>query len=154
MFQGSFVLIDDATKAYALRISGLTSGTGGVPIETAIPVVARTTSIIASGEQSAPGVGVDIAATTALDAGTWDIEITTAIGGTTVAALESFNMEVLFAGVSKGRVINPVPGTTGASGPGYFKARYDGGGIITVQAAEAATASSYYAATIVCTRIN
>lgn len=151
---GALVLVDAATGKYAMQISGATSGDQGVPIETSIPVAARQTSIIASGEQAAPGVGTDVAATVALEAGTWDIEITSLIGGTTVAALEAFNLEVLFNGVSKGRVINPVFGTTGASGTGTFRARYDGAGIILVQAAEAATASSYYAATIVATRIN
>lgn len=151
---GALVTVDEAAGKYAMQISGATSGDQGVPIETSIPVSARTTSIIASGEQAAPGVGVDIAATAALASGTWDIEITTLIGGTTVAALEAFNMEVLFNGASKGRVINPVFGTTGGSGLGYFKARYDGAGIVLVQAAEAATASSHYAATIVATRVN
>jgi hypothetical protein len=151
---GALVTVDANSGKYAMQISGATSGDQGVPIETSLPVSARQTSIVASGEQAAPGAGVDIAATTALDSGTWEIEITAMIGGTTVAALEAFNMEVLFNGSSKGRLINPVPGTTGATGPGYFKARYDGAGIILIQAAEAATASSYYAATIVATRIN
>lgn len=154
MFQGAFVPVDEAQGQYALQVSGATTGSQGVPIETAIPVAARQTSIKVSGEQSAPGAGVDICATPALEQGTWDIEIFSTIGGTTVAALESFNMEVLNAGVSYCRVINPVPGTAGCSGAGYLKYRYDGAGIITVQAAEAATASSYYAATIVCTRVN
>lgn len=151
---GALVLVDAATGRYAMQMSGLGSGDQGVPIETSLPVSARQTSVIASGEQAAPGVGVDIAATAALEQGTWEIEITTAIGGTTVAALEAYNMEVLFGGVSKGRVINPVFGTTGGSGTGHFKARYDGAGVILVQAAEAATASSHYVATIVATRIN
>lgn len=152
MFQNAFVKVSDGV--YALQVSGLTSGTQGVPIETSIPVVARATSIRVSGEQNAPGAGVDIAVTPALDAGTWEIEITSTIGGTTVAALESFNMEVLNNGVSYCRVINPVPGTAGCVGQGHLKYRYDGGGPITVQAAEASTASSYYAATIIATRIN
>jgi hypothetical protein len=154
MLQGAFVLIDNATKSYGLKVSGLTAGEGGVPLETAIAFVARATSIRNSGEASAPGAAGLIAATPALDQGTWEIEITSTIGGTTVAALESFNMEVLNNGVGYARVINPVPGTTGCVGPGYLKYRYDGAGVIRVQANEAATAGSYYAATIVCTRIN
>lgn len=154
MFHGAFVLVDAATKRYALQISGATAGSQGVPIETTIPVVARATSIMASGEAAAPIAGADIAATAALDAGTWDIEITAAIGGTTVAALEMFNMRVLANGVDKGRVIVPVPGTSGCTGNGTLKFRYDGAGVITVEAAEAATAASHYAATIVATRVS
>ena len=151
---GALVTVDAATGRYAMQISGLGSGDVATPIETSIPVAARQTSIIASGESAAPGAGVMIAQTTALEQGTWDIEIKSAIGGTTVAALEAFNMEVLFNGSSKGRIINPVFGTTGGSGIGEFKARYDGAGIIRVNANEAATAASHYVATIVCTRVN
>lgn len=151
---GALVTVDAATGRHAIQVSGLGSGDVATPIETSIPVAARQTSIIASGEVAAPGAGALVAQTAALEQGTWDIEIKTAIGGTTVAAMEMFNMEVLFNAVSKGRIINPVFGTTGASGIGEFKARYDGAGVIRVQANEAATASSHYAATIVATRVN
>jgi hypothetical protein len=142
MFQNAFAVVDANAGQYALTT------------EAALPVATRVTSVKVSGEQSAPGVGVDIAVTPALDAGVWDIEIFSTIGGTTVAALESFNMEVLNNGVSYCRVINPVPGTAGSTGLGRLKYRYNGSGPITVQAAEAATASSYYAATIIATRVN
>lgn len=152
MEQASYVALGDGR--YAQLITGTAGGASAAPLETVIPVIARATSIMASGEASAPASGADIAATVALDAGTWDIEIYSTIGGTTVAALESFNMRVLANGVDKGRIINPVPGTAGATGAGYRKFRYDGAGIILVEAAEAATASSYYAVDIVCTRVN
>lgn len=151
---GALVSVDPTTGRYALQVSGLGSGDIGTPIETSIPVAARQTSIRASGEQTAPTAGTDICATAALDQGTWEIDIHAAIGGTTVAAMEAFNVEVLNAGASYSRVIVPVPGTAGGSGVGHLKYRYDGSGVITVQAAENATAASHYCASIVATRIN
>lgn len=153
MLQQAFASVG-ASDNYALQISGVSGGDQASPIETSIPVAARATSIRDDGKVAAPGAGVNIAATAALDQGTWDIEVTTFIGGTTVSNLETDNMEVTNGGVAYCRVLNPVPGTTGATNRGGLKYRYDGAGIIAVRAVAAATASSIYSATIVATRVN
>jgi hypothetical protein len=152
MFHGSFVNV--GATGYALQVSGVSGGGTGSPIETSIPVVARSTSKVDDGKVAAPGAGVNIAATAALAQGTWDVEVTTFIGGTTVANTEMDNMEVTHGGVAFCRVLNPVPGTAGASNPGFLRYRFDGNGVIAVRAVAAATAGSIYTATIVCTRIN
>jgi hypothetical protein len=152
MFHDAFVSVGGTS--YALQVSGVSGGDSGSPIEISIPVAARATSIRDDGKAAAPGAGVNIAATAALEQGTWDIEISSFIGGTTVANLEIDNMEVTHAGVAYCKVINPVPGTTGATDRGGLKYRYDGAGVIAVRATAAATASSIYAATIIATRVN
>ena len=152
MFQQSFV--DVGGGSYALQTSGVSGGGSASPIEIAIPVAARATSIRDDGKATAPAAGANIAATAALEQGTWEIAVTTYIGGTTVANLEIDNMEVTHAGAAYCRVLNPVPGTTGATNKGELKYRYDGAGIVAVRAVAAATAASIYSATIVCTRIN
>lgn len=154
MMQGAFVLVDANAGRYALQISGLTAGAGGVPIETAIPVVTRSTSVYATGKSSAPGAGTTVAQTTSLAQGTWDVEVTTFIGGTTVAATEIDNMELFLGAASQGRIVNAVPGTAGSSGAVRTKLRFDGTGVIAVKANGAATAGSIYVANIVVTRIN
>lgn len=154
MLQGAFVLVDAAKKIYALQISGLTAGDGGVPIETQLPFAVRTTSVIDTGKAAAPGAGAAIASVGPLPAGTYEVEITTFITGTTVANLESDNMELRIGGTPVERIINPVSGTTGATSQGKMKFRYDGAAAISVNANAAATASSIYMANIVATRIN
>lgn len=154
MMQGAFVPVDETQGQYALMISGATTGAQGVPIETSLPVAARSTSITGTGEVAAPGAGVVIAQTAALDQGTWRIDIHSAISGTTSVSLEADNMELFLAGVSKTRIINSVPETAGASMVHTTTLQYDGAGVISVRANAAATAGSRYSVTIVCTRIN
>lgn len=154
MLHGSFVLIDEATKAYALRVSGLTSGSGGVPIETSIPVSARSTSITGTGEVVSPAAGGVIAQTAALEQGTWDIEIYSAVSGTTSVGVEVDNMEITLAGVAKTRIINSVPEGTGSSFQATTRLRYDGAGVVAVRANAIGTVNARYSVTIVCTRIN
>lgn len=153
MFQQAFVSIG-AQDNYALQISGVSGGGTASPIETSIPVAARATSATGTGSVADPAAQETIAETAAIDQGTWDVAIRTVIAGTTVAALEIDNMEVVLDGVAKTRIMNPVPGTAGSTGPGEIQFRYDGDGVILVRAAAAGTAGSIYAATIVATRIN
>lgn len=152
MFQQSFV--DVGGGSYALQTSGVSGGGTASPIEIAIPVAARSTSATDDGKVAAPAGSAVIAATGVLDQGTWDVEISTFIGGTTVASLEIDNMEITHAGVAYRRIINPVAGTTGATSNAVTRYRYDGAGVIGVRANAAATAGSIYAATIVATRVN
>lgn len=155
MLQGAFVPISVANGTYALMVSGPTDGNQGLPIETSIPVVTRSTSVMASGKIAAPAAGGVIVATAALAQGTWELAFVATIVGTTVAATEVDNMEIYLNGVATGeRIIIPVPGTSGAVGNGELKMRYDGAGVISVRANGAATAGSTYACTVIATRIN
>jgi hypothetical protein len=155
MLQGAFVPVNAANGTYALMVSGPTDGNQGLPIETSIPVVTRSTSIMDSGKVAAPAAGGIIAATAALAQGTWELNFVATIVGTTVAATEVDNMEIYLNGVATDeRIIIPVPGTSGAVGNGELKMRYDGAGIVSVRANAAATAGSTYACTIVATRVN
>jgi hypothetical protein len=154
MFQGAFVPVDAANKVYALQVSGATAGSQGVPIETSIPVAARVTSVIDTNKVAAPGAGATIATVGPLTSGTYEVEITTFIGGTTVANTEVDNMELRIAGIAVERIINPVPGTTGATNTSKIKFKYDGASTVAVHANAAATASSIYTANIIATRIN
>lgn len=149
--QGAFVKL--AEGSYAIRISGTANGDSTGPVEVVIPVIARATSIENSGKVAAPAAAAAIASIT-LDSGTWDLEVFSFIGGTTVANLEMDNMELRFAGVAACRIINPVPGTTGATGLGSIRERFDGVGVVSINAVATATAGSIYAATIVATRVN
>lgn len=152
MRQGSYVKISEGV--YAQRITGTAGGESASPIEVALPVVARTTSTFADGKVTAPGAATNIALTSALDAGTWDVEVTTFIGGTTVATLEMNNMAFKIGSTQLTLLGNAVPGTAGATGMAKYKCRVD---IATptplsVATIAAATAGSIYYASIIATR--
>lgn len=104
---------------------------------------------------AAPGAGATIATTANLAAGTYDLEAITFIGGTTVASLEQTNMRLRVGATAIGRILNPVPGTTGGVGTGQLRARFiaPGGTAANIIAVDAATASSVYSASIVARRV-
>lgn len=151
---GALVLVDATAGRYAMEVSGLGAGDQGVPIETSPPVASRTTSTFVAGKQAAPGAGTVIATLTVPAQGTYEINVNTFIGGTTVAATEIDNMELFINGVSVGKIVNAVPGTAGATDVARTRFKYDGNSTIIVKANAAATAGSVYAANIIASRIN
>lgn len=152
MFQNAFIKVADGV--YALQVSGATAGAQGVPIEVSLPVAARVTSTMDTGKVAAPAANGVIATVGPLPSGTYEIEITTYIGGTTVANVEIDNMELRISGAVVERIINPVSGTTGATDVSKMKFKYDGASTVAVHANAAATAASIYTANIIATRIN
>jgi hypothetical protein len=154
MIQNAFV--KSADGQYAIRVTGTANGDSPAALETVIPVVARVTSTFADGKQAAPTAGTAIATSANLAAGTWDVEVTTFIGGTTVANLEINNMNLKFGATQLSLLGNPVPGTAGATDMGKYKCRIDvpAPTPVSVTAVATATAGSIYFAHIVATRVN
>ncbi len=154
MEQESYVKLNDGQ--YAMRVTGTANGDSPAALEVVIPVVARVTSTFADGKVAAPAAAAAIATSGNLAAGTWDIEVTTFIGGTTVANLEINNMAFKFGGTQLTLLGNPVPGTAGATDMGKYKFRVDvpAPTPVSVVAVANATAGSIYFAHIVGTRVN
>lgn len=172
MFHDAFVKIGDGD--YALKT---TSGGGGATSVTLDPAgntvkldqvdpnnrvasipnpAANSTSLTDTAVANAPLAGNAIATTPNLSVGTWDIECITFISGTTVASLETINMRALVGGAFIGRILNPVPGTTGGVGTGQLRFRYvvtAGTPAASIIAVANATASSVYAASIVAQKV-
>lgn len=181
MLQNSFVKIADGQ--YAQRTTG--SGGGGTPssvtldptgntvkldqtdpnnkvriadgqiITIANSLAGRATSIFANGKQAAPAADTTIAATAALAAGSWDIEATIAILGTTVANVECTNVVFKIGAATVATPTVDVPGTAGSTTPRVFKCRVNLGAPTAVSIASgaaAATAGSIYVADIVATK--
>lgn len=153
MFHDAFTKIADGD--YALKTIG--NGAGGSSTVATIPnTAANSNSITDTTTVSAPAAGAVIAVTPALAVGTYDIECITYIGGTTVATLEPTNMRALVGAAAIGRIMNPVPGTTGGVGTGQLRFRYvvtAGTPTASIIAVAAATAGSVYSASIVAKRV-
>ncbi len=154
MEQQSYVKLNDGQ--YAMRVTGTANGDSAAALEVVIPVVARVTSSFADGKVTTPAAGANIAVTGNLAAGTWDVELTTFIGGTTVANLEMNNMAFKLGGTQLTLLGNPVPGTAGASDMGKYRCRVDipTPTPLSVIAVALATTGAIYYASIVATRVN
>lgn len=171
MFHDAFA---KATDGYALQVVG--SGAGGssnvtldptgntVKIDQTgannatqglLPTAARVSSTCANGKVTAPAAGAAICTTASLAVGTWDIEATAFIGGTTVAATEVDNIELRLGAAKVTTVIVPVPGTAGGSANGQVRARIQVGtaAAVSLNATGAATAASVYVGQITATRV-
>lgn len=124
------------------------------PITTTLPEEVRLTSITANGKVTSPAAGVAIATTANLAAGTWDIEATVFISGTT-APVEVDNCKFRIGATPVATIIVPVAGTTGATNNAVFHMRINLGGTapVSVNTAAEATTDSVYAATIIATRV-
>lgn len=146
-------LNDDMLAYYQNLVEGTGTLLGGIPATT--PVVQQSNSLSDTNTVSAPAANAVLATVTAPATGTYQIEVVSFIGGTTVAATEINNMRLRVGGTAIGRVINPVAGTTGATANGSKRARViaTSGQVIDVIAVSAATASSLYACDLVATRI-
>jgi hypothetical protein len=162
MFQNSFAKVSDGN--YALKTTGSTGSTQSVSISQTDPnnrvatipnPAANTTSVTDTATVTSPGAGAAIATTAQLAAGTWDIEAITFIGGTTVASLEATNMRLLVGAAAIGRIMNPVPGTSGGIGTGQLRVRYvlAAPATASIIAVAAGTSGSVYSASIVAKRV-
>lgn len=154
MQQNSFVKLNDGQ--YAMRVTGTANGDSAAALEVVIPVVARVTSTFADGKVTTPAAAAVIAVTGNIPAGTWDVEVTTFIGGTTVATLEINNMALKFGATQLCLLGNPVPGTAGATDMGKYKCRVDvpAPTPMSVIAVALATTGAIYFASIIATRVN
>lgn len=141
--------LNDQMKAY---YDAAIDGTG---IPTSIPLVQQSFSATDTTAVAAPGAGATIATVVNPPAGTYEVVVNSFIGGTTVAANEVTNMRLTVGGIAVGRILNSVPGTSGAVSVTQTKFRVvvNGAQSINVIAVAAATAGSIYSASIVASRI-
>lgn len=111
-----------------------------------------TTQVASSA--AAPGAGAVVATITPGVAGIYEVSGTVSISGTTVATAESNNMQLKQGGTVKlTNIPIAVNSTTGAPGSypfGPVLLNLDGATAVTINAVGASTASSIYAAQIVC----
>jgi len=114
-----------------------------------------STSVMANGSTNAPAANAAIATTADLTPGTWDVEVTGTISGTTVATLEADNMRFKIGGTAVAAVLVPVPSTAGGNAAGRLKCRVNlaANAPLSVIANANSTASSVYKAQIVATKI-
>lgn len=162
MFQNAFTKVSDGV--YALTTQSATGGASTVvavsqagtnnAVQTLIPTAARITSVSANGKVTAPAALAAIATTPNLAIGTWDIEVTTFIGGTT-APVEIDNCKFNIGASAVATIVNPVPGAAGASANSQFHMRVQFGAAtpVSVTAGAAGTAGAVYAASIIATRV-
>lgn len=138
---------------YASIVDGSAVVSGGIP--STIPVVQQSTSLSDTNVLNAPAANAVLATVTITSAGTYAVEVVSAIGGTTAATVEMNNMRLRLNTVAVGRIINPVPGTSGATATGNKRARIVAaqGDTINVIAVVAATAGSVYGCDLVASRI-
>jgi hypothetical protein len=137
---------------FTAMVDGTITLAGGSPAT--VPAVQQSTSLSDTNTVPAPGINGVLASVTVPATGTYEVEVVSFIGGTTVAALEATNMRLRVNAVAVGRVVNPVPSTTGAVGIGSKRARIQAtsGQVIDVVAVAAATAASSYTCDLVATR--
>lgn len=117
----------------------------------------NSTSLAASGTQTAPTAGTAIATLAAPAAGTYEIQVWVAVAGTaTTAAADSSNMN-LKAGATTVAGLLPyncsTAGSVSAGGPYSFQRIMDGSTNLTVNAIANATAGTLYTALVIATRI-
>lgn len=104
---------------------------------------------------TSPTANAVLAAVVTPPAGTYNVTVTSYIGGTTVAATEINNMRIRVGAAAIGRIINPVPGTSGAVSAvnTTVRVKCDGTQNIDVIAVGAGTVGSIYGVNIVATRV-
>lgn len=150
MAQNSYIKLDDGI--YAVRTStSPTSGTQTVQFDQ----TTYSTSVMANGKQAAPAANTDIAVTTDLTVGAWDIEATISILGTTVANVESTNVVFRIGGTTVATPTVNVPGTAGSTSERVFRTRINlaANSPVSIRSGTvAATAGSIYVADIVATK--
>lgn len=154
MFQNAFK--KNADGDYSLKVTSATGSGTQTPTQVSPPTAAQISSAAASGQANAPATGATIAATASLPAGLYDVETTTHISGTTVAATDAANMTLFVAGSPFVKLITPVQGTSGAAATGVNRCRVllaTPGVIGAVVGASNATAASVYYATVIATRV-
>ncbi|MFF5977029.1 hypothetical protein ACFY7C_36615 [Streptomyces sp. NPDC012769] len=149
--------LNDYMYAYFQRVvTGNAALSGAINVSrAAVGVEATTANTSTTSSVNAPAAGATVASIANLTAGTYEVEVTSFITGTTVATLESDNMRFHIGATPAGVIINPVPGTTGATDVGSFSTRINltATTTISVVAIGAATAGSVYKASIVAKKI-
>lgn len=147
----------DYMYAYFQRlVTGNAALSGAINVSrAAVGVEATSANVSTTSSVNAPGADAVVASIANLPGGTYEVDITTFITGTTVATLESDNMQFKVGSTASGKIINPVSGTTGATDTGKFSTRINIASptTISVNAVGAATASSVYKASIVAKKI-
>jgi hypothetical protein len=148
-------LADDMKAYFSAIVTGSGSLFGALGVTRTAVGVEATTSTTANGSVTSPGAGGAIATTANLTTGTWEIECKTFITGTTVAALESDNMKFQVGATPIATVINPVPGTTGATDTGELRIRVNlaANSPVSINAGVAGTAGAVYKASIVANKV-
>ena len=170
MFQNSF--IKNADGDYALKTTAGTAGGGAVKIDatqntvkldqtganngtqTILPVAARISSIVANGKVTTPAAAAALATTAALSTGTWDIEVTAFITGTT-ASVDIDNIKLTQNSNPLGVVVVPINGVTGATSNGKLRNRVQVGvsAPVIASAVALATTGAIYAVSITATKV-
>ena len=141
---------------YSRLVTGNAAMAGAINVSRAAVGVEATTAFTGGGTPvSAPGVGAVVGQITNLAAGTYEVEISTFVAGTTVTPLDASNMQFKIGATAAGTILTPVDGTAGAKDVGKFRTRINlvGTTTITVNAIAAATAGSSYMASIVAQKI-
>ena len=130
---------------------------GGLTFSGVEPFRDSNTSFQAGATAAAPGAGGNVATITPSAAGIYEVTGTVSVSGTTVATVESNNFNLKAGSTTLlTNIPHAVNGTSGAPGSSAFgpvKVQLDGATAVTVNAVGASTASSIYAASIVCTRV-
>lgn len=147
---------DNQAAYYAAMVEGSGTLSGALPTAAGIPAVQQSTSLSDTNVVTSPGAGATLATVTVPATGTYQVEVVSAIGGTTVAATEMNNMRLRVNAVAVGRVITPVVGTAGSSGVGSKRARIQAtsGQTIDVIAVLAGTTGAVYGCDLVATRMS
>ncbi|GHF92110.1 hypothetical protein [Streptomyces griseosporeus] len=142
-------------KFYQAVVEGNVPLLGAIATTRAANGVEASTSTTANGSVTSPGADAAIATTATLPAGTWEIEAKTFITGTTVAALESDNMKFKIGATAVATIINPVPGTTGATDTGEIRMRVNlpAPSPVSVASGAAGTTGAVYKASIVANKV-
>lgn len=145
--------LNDLMYAYfTALVDGSGTLNGGIPAS--LPTAQQGNSLTDTTSVSAPGAGATIATVTPV-AGIYEVIVNSYIGGTTVATNEMTNMRLTIGATPVGRILNSVPGTSGAVSVTQtkFRVSVNGSQAISVIAVVAGTAGSVYAASVVASRI-
>lgn len=147
-------LNDNMAAYFAALMEGIGSVVGGQPAS--IPTVQQSTSQSDTNVVTSPSANAVLATVTVPATGVYQVEVVSAIGGTTVAATEMNNMRLRVNNVAVGRVLTPVPGTAGGTGIGQKKARIaaTSGQVIDVIAVLAGTTGAVYGCDLVVSRMS
>lgn len=153
------VRIDSATNTVKLDSANNTvkidqTGSNNV-VATNPNSASNVNSLTDTNSVTSPAADAVIATTANLPAGTYDLEAITYISGTTVAATEVTNMRLRVGTTAIGRILNPVPGTTGGVATGQLRCRFiaPGGQAANIIAVAAGTTGAIYSASIVARRV-
>lgn len=147
-------MTDYAYRFFRALVTGDSSLSGAINVSRAAVGVEATSSVIGYGEATTAAAGATVATTANIVGGTYEVEITTYVNGTLVAALDTSNMKFFSGAVDLGQLISPVFGTS-SLGPGVAKYRVVVVGTVpfTVKATALATTGAKYHARIVANKI-